>query len=99
MPHLFIDLDHLTEDIIDAECEDVPGFVRHQWVIARQIQRHAESPPPVWISLVMTLLDKLIPLLLDYLKKKYGDKWPAAARDALLNKALPWRRDQDKDHT
>lgn len=99
MPHLSIDLNTLTEDILEAESQAVPGFARNHWVIARQIQRHCTSPPPIWISLVVALLERLIPLVLDYLKHKYGDNWPSAAAKALADKTLPWRSDQDKDHT
>jgi len=80
----------LIEDIVTAERLGLPGPAKHGWVLAHQLIRRAQSPPPSWIWLLAILLEKLIPIVLDWLKKKYGDQWPETTSQLLLVKKLPW---------
>jgi len=81
----------LLEDLATAEAQPLPGFARHAWVIARQLQRHSQSPPPWAISLLIIILDRIIPILLDWLKQHYGPAWPQQVRQLIANGQLPWQ--------
>lgn len=81
----------LLEDIAAADALDIPGFARQQWVIASQIIRSRQSPPPVWIYLLTVALEKLIPLIVSWLQNHYGDEWPQKLRNLLKEKKLPWQ--------
>ena len=73
-------VNNLTLDMAEAENLQVPGIAKHHWVVARQIQRYSKSPPPTWVWLLVTLLEKVIPIVLEWLRKNYGDSWPAKVR-------------------
>lgn len=80
----------LVGDICAAEQMNLPGPARHAWVLAHQIIKRAQSPPPVWIWFLILILEKLIPALLDWLKKKYGDEWLQKVSNKLKTGLLPW---------
>lgn len=80
----------LVSDIAAAEDLPVPGFARQQYVIALAIGRASKSPPPVWIWLLVKVLEALIPEILDWLKARYGDAWPTQLAEFLTAGKLPW---------
>jgi len=80
----------ILQDIITAEQMPLPGPAKQGWVLANQTNRHSASAPPSWIWLLALLLEKLIPALLDYLKKKFGAQWPEKATAKLNVDKLPW---------
>lgn len=85
------DLRDLLMDMCVAEASAVPGIARQAFVIAHAAMRAAKSPPPVWIWLIVVMLEKIIPVILDWLKKKYGDDWPTKTIEALSKGRLPWQ--------
>ena len=85
-----VDVRLLLADIIEAEALPLPGFAKHHYVIARQISRQAQSPPPIWIALAIKALDYAIPLILDWLVAHYGDNWSKRVGQLLHYGGLPW---------
>lgn len=85
------DLRALLEDITNAEKLSLPGPAKQTWVIACQLQRHTQSLPPTWAWLLVKLLDVLIPILIEWLKHKYGDNWITKTKDTLELDRLPWQ--------
>jgi hypothetical protein len=80
----------VVSDIARAEELQLPGFARQQYVIALAIGRASQSPPPIWIWLLVKVLEALIPEILEWLKARYGDAWPAKVADYLTQGRLPW---------
>lgn len=85
------DLLALVTDIAVAEAHDIPGPAREAWVIASALGRKTHSPPPVWIWLLMKMLELVVPEILDWLKKRYGEAWPAHTLAAVKQGKLPWQ--------
>jgi len=85
------DIYSILRDICIAENYGIPGPAKHAWVVAEQIRRHTTSPSPIWIWLLIKLLDTLIPEIIEWLKKKYGDKWPEKVLPSIEAGALPWQ--------
>jgi len=84
------DLLDLCLDLCAAEQLLLPGPARQAWVIASQTIKRAQSPPPVWIWFATLLLEKLIPILLEWIKARYGTDWTAKIHDKLKAGQLPW---------
>jgi hypothetical protein len=80
----------IVSDIAHAEELPIPGFARQAFVIAQAIQRAHQSEAPVWIWLLVKMLEQLIPAILDWLKARYGDAWPTKISDFLRQERLPW---------
>jgi hypothetical protein len=74
----------------DAERLPIPAPAKHHFVITSCLNSQCTSPPPQLIWLLYLLLDKMIPVLLDWLKKKYGSNWPALIKEQILTGDLPW---------
>ncbi|MDP2323894.1 MAG: hypothetical protein Q8N51_07680, partial [Gammaproteobacteria bacterium] len=70
------DLRDLLRNMAVAESAAIPGVARQCLVIGQAVTRKSQSPPPVWIWLLVIALEKGIPLLLEWLKKHYGEEWP-----------------------
>jgi len=85
-----INVGDVTYQMALAEHHGLPGFAKHQHVLLAICAPHIKSDPPSWLWLLAKLLDTLIPLLLDWLKKRYGDKWPHAVIDAHHRGKEPW---------
>lgn len=85
------DLRDLLMDMCVAEAAGVPGIARQSLVIVQAAMRKAKSPPPVWIWLLTVMLEKVIPIILAWLKAKYGDEWPTKTITALSKGLLPWQ--------
>lgn len=85
------DLTSIALDIIDAETAQLPGPAKHAYVVAAACNRASKSPPPVWVWVLITVLDKLIPLVIDWLKKRYGQEWPDKLKIDLAQGMLPWQ--------
>lgn len=86
------DLSDLVDDILAAEQMALIGPARHKWVMAKQIERRLQSPPPIWIWILMTMLDSIIPQLIAELKKRFGSNWPTSAAAAIATGGLTWLR-------
>jgi len=84
------DMLSLVADIAAAADMPIPGRARHSWVIANQMRRRQQSPPPQWIWLLIELLEKLIPFLIDWLKKNYGENWIDQLHSIVARGRLPW---------
>jgi len=87
--------DHLLQllaDIVSAEELPVPGVARQQWVIASTLSRLTHSAPPIWVWLVVRLLEALIPEVIAWLKGHYGDQWRSATASAIARGRLPWHK-------
>jgi len=85
------DIRDVLRDMVLAENLHIPGEAKQAWVIAEQIRQHGHSPSPVWIWLLIEVLQVLIPKLLAWLKKKYGEDWPGKITDAIQERTLPWQ--------
>jgi len=81
----------LLQDMVLAENTNMPGPAKHYWVIAEQLARHKASPTIPWAWVIFEVLTIIIPKLLDWLKKKYGQQWPDQITPALMEKKLPWQ--------
>lgn len=82
----------LLQDICYAESLNLPGVGKHNWVVASQILQNSQSPPPIWIWLLVKLLETLIPAVLDYLKQKFGADWPTTTMTKISKGQLPWQQ-------
>jgi hypothetical protein len=84
------DIPTVLKAIVAAEKKSLPGPAKKAWVTAEMCNYYSASPPPDWVLLLFCVLDKLIDVLLDYLKHKYGDDWPERLASALRRKVMPW---------
>lgn len=81
----------LVRDIALAEQHALPGPAKEAWVVASALGRKSESPPPVWVWLLMKMLELVIPEILAWLKQRYGEAWPTHTLEAIKQGRLPWQ--------
>lgn len=81
----------LLSDIVAAEAMPLPSFAKHEWVRTCQLNKRCQSPPPDWIWILSKLIDAILPIIIEYLKKRYGTKWPARLANCIAAGVLPWR--------
>lgn len=75
-------LDDLCTDISKAERLNLPGPAKHGFVVACQIQRYSHSDPSPVVWILIALLEKLIPIVVDWLKKHYATPMTTGAPPA-----------------
>lgn len=87
----------ILHDISLAEHKGLPGPAKHDWVVAACVSRHCDSPPPTWIYLLMQTLNVVIPVLVKWLERKYGQRWLSHLDQSLIHDKAPWQNsDQPK---
>jgi hypothetical protein len=80
----------LLIDMADVETLSLPGPAKHHYVIASVVNTISTSPPPVLVWLIYLILNQAIPILLEWLKSKYGEAWPTDVKSAIAAGRLPW---------
>jgi len=80
----------LLLDMADVDTLSLPGPGKHAWVMSSVINAISTSPPPVLVWLIYMILNQAIPILLEWLKSKYGATWPTDVKSAIAAGRLPW---------
>lgn len=82
----------LLLDMADAEKLPLPGPAKHAYVSASIVNALSTSPPPAMVWFLYMILNQLIPIVLEWLKKKYGDTWAGEVHTAILSGQIPWAK-------
>jgi hypothetical protein len=86
----------LLWDMLRAEETQLPSRGKQALVIANALARASTSPPPLWAWLLVEALERLIPLLVEYIQKQFGAQWTDLVRGLLEQDKLPWENDVPK---
>jgi len=85
-----IDMKEICAAVIEAQNLEISPLEKHHWTIVRICSNHVHSSPDAWIALLSIFLDKIIPLIIDYCKRRWGDRWPETLAKYVAQSALPW---------
>jgi len=85
------DMKSILANMVLAEANVGPGPAKHWWVVGEELRRHTRSPMIPWAWILVEVLNILIPKLLEWLKKKFGDQWPDQVTASLQAGKLPWQ--------